>query len=70
MRRLTMGVSSSTSTTTNMNLAQIRTRLLNRTITWIGEQEGFTVIVLDDGTRYAISADDEMNYGGTLVKLK
>lgn len=53
-----------------MNLAQIRSRLLNRTITWIGEQEGFTVIVLDDGTRYAISADEEMNYGGTLIKLK
>jgi hypothetical protein len=56
--------------TTTMNLAQIRSRLLNRTITWIGEQEGFTVIVLDDGTRYAISADEEMNYGGTLIKLK
>jgi len=53
-----------------MNFAQIRARLLNRTITWIGEQEGFTVIVLDDGTRYAISADEEMNYGGTLIKLK
>ena len=56
--------------TTTMNFAQIRARLLNRTITWIGEQEGFTVIVLDDGTRYAISADEEMTYGGTLVKLK
>ena len=52
-----------------MNLSQLRALLQNSTITYVGREDGFVVIVLNGGDKYAISADDEMNYGGVLVKL-
>jgi hypothetical protein len=52
-----------------MKAKDLRRLLLNRTVNYIGDQDGFLVIVLDDGTRLAISRDEEMNGPGALVEI-
>ncbi len=53
-----------------MLLTTLRKLLMNRTITWVERDGEFFVIVLNDGTRYAISRDEEMNGPGELIKLR
>lgn len=52
-----------------MNLKDIKAKLLNRTVTYIGTQDGFVIIVLDDGTRLAVCRDAEMNGPGALMEV-
>lgn len=52
-----------------MNLKDIKAKLLNRTINYIGTQDGFVIIVLDDGTRLAVCRDAEMNGPGALMEV-
>lgn len=52
-----------------MNLKDIKAKLLNRTVNYIGTQDGFVIIVLDDGTRLAVCRDAEMNGPGALMEV-
>jgi hypothetical protein len=52
-----------------MTLKDIKAKLLNRTVNYIGTQDGFVIIVLDDGTRLAVCRDAEINGPSALMEV-
>lgn len=55
--------------TTTMNTKQMIKLLSGRMIVYVGQQDGFPLLVLDNGTKVLISSDDEMNAAGSIIEL-
>jgi hypothetical protein len=52
-----------------MNTKQMIKLLSGRMIVYVGQQDGFPLLVLDNGTKLLISSDDEMNSGGSIIEI-
>jgi len=52
-----------------MNQKQLIRLLSGKMIVYVGQQDGFPLLVLNDGTKVLISSDDEMNGAGSIIEV-
>ena len=52
-----------------MNTKELVRLLSGKMIVYVGQQDGFPLLVLHDGTKVLISRDEEMNGAGAIIEL-